>query len=75
MDRRQFLAALSAVTVGGCAAPAVDDGTTDPSATVANGGFEEGYRGWVVGRDLPTDPNTGRPVATAVDDVALFRSG
>jgi hypothetical protein len=69
MDRRQFLATIAAVTAAGCAAPAVDDGTTDPSASVVNGGFEEGYRGWLVGRDLPTDPNTGLPVATSVDVV------
>lgn len=73
MRRRQFLAACGAGAVGlaGCTAPAADDGTTDPSASVTNGGFESGLRGWLIGRDLPTDPNTGLPVessARVVDD-------
>lgn len=65
MQRRRFLAAVGTAAVAGCAAPGTDDGTTDPSAALTNPGFEEGYRGWVVGRHLPTDPNTGLPVASS----------
>jgi hypothetical protein len=73
MHRRRFLAACGtgAVALAGCAAPVEDDGTTDSSASVTNPGFESGLRGWLVGRDLPTDPNTDLPVessARVVDD-------
>lgn len=75
MHRRRFLAACGTgvAALAGCTAPVVDDGTTDPSASVTNPGFESGLRGWLVGRDLPTDPNTGLPVessARIVDDPA-----
>ncbi|MDS0296348.1 hypothetical protein [Halogeometricum luteum] len=73
MNRRRYLAACGTglAALAGCNAPVVDDGTTDPSAQIVNPGFESGLRGWLIGRDLPTDPNTGLPVESAarvVDD-------
>ncbi|MFB6130090.1 MAG: hypothetical protein ABEJ28_04615 [Salinigranum sp.] len=54
--------------------PATTDGpgtqssapTDRPSARVRNPDFESGLDGWTPGRDVPTDPNTGRPVASRV---------
>jgi hypothetical protein len=36
--------------------------TVDPTTTLVNGSFEDNFQGWTMGRDLPTDPNTGNPV-------------
>ncbi|WP_188879886.1 hypothetical protein [Halarchaeum grantii] len=64
MHRRSFLATAGALatagltTLAGCSAPT--------TAGLANGGFESGLAGWERGRELPTDPNTGAPVASAV---------
>ena len=65
MNRRALLATLGTAATGslaGCQAPGTDG--TAPPAELSNPSFEAGYRGWLVGRDLPTDPNTGRPVAS-----------
>lgn len=64
MDRRAFLgvAGTTAVPFAGC----LTDGGRD-EASLVNAGFEAGLDGWTVGRDLPTDPNTGDPVASAAE--------
>ncbi len=64
MHRRSLLAGLGAAAGGlaGCQAPGTD--RPDPPDDLVNPSFEAGYRGWLVGHDLPTDPNTGRPVAS-----------
>ena len=75
--RREFLRAVGAVGAGvgvaGCAAPGAPTRTPaeyeslTPVATpdrLYNPSFERGFEGWVVGRDLPEDPETGRPVAS-----------
>jgi len=77
MDRRAFLqaAGLSAAALAGCTAPNESPGngtgpngtpTTDPAppSSLTNPSFESQLEGWTVGRDLPTDPNTGDPVET-----------
>ena len=65
MHRRSLLAGLGAAAVGGlagCQAPGTGEGGRP--GELVNPSFEAGYRGWLAGRDLPTDPNTGRPVAS-----------
>ncbi len=70
MERRTFLATtgLSAAALAGCTAPngSPENGTRDPGspASLTNPSFENDLEGWTVGRDLPTDPNTGDPVET-----------
>ena len=46
--------------------------TEPPEDGLTNGSFEAGLDGWQVGTDLPTDPNTGDPVAT---DATVERGG
>lgn len=71
MHRRQVLAgigALSVPLVAGCVSAPTPSGTP-----LENPSFESGLDGWTVGTDLPTDPNTGDPVATeaaVTDEVA-----
>lgn len=68
MDRRAFLrtvglsggVALAGCTSGGGTGP--PDGA--PTAALSNGGFESGLDAWTVGRDVPTDPDTGDPIET-----------
>jgi hypothetical protein len=65
MRRRQYLqgaAGLALPLAAGCTAPGSSDG-----AELANASFEAGLEGWTVGTDLPTDPNTGGPVAATAD--------
>ena len=64
MHRRSLLAGTAAVagSLAGCQAPGT--GAPTPPDQLVNPSFEAGYRGWLVGRHLPTDPNTGRPVAS-----------
>ncbi|MFB6107121.1 MAG: hypothetical protein ABEJ70_09135 [Halobacteriaceae archaeon] len=62
MDRRAYLraAGAAAAALAGCATAG------DGALAFRNGGFEDGLDGWAVGRDLPTDPNTGDPVASRI---------
>jgi len=70
VDRRAFLATAGAgalaAALAGCSAPTSDGGGTETTgeARLANPDFESGLDGWTVGRDVPTDPNTGDPVYT-----------
>jgi len=49
--------------------------TTVPGAELENGSFEDGLRGWTVGRDLPADPNNpDRTVASEADVTAHVAS-
>ena len=52
--------------------PGTSTTTEPPEAGLTNGSFEAGLEGWQVGTDLPTDPNTGDPVAT---DSTVERGG
>lgn len=77
MNRRQFLCALgSAATAGlaGCTAPWI--GPDEPSAPgeLANPSFEDGLLAWVIGRDMPLDPNTGQYVASRARSTTEFAS-
>lgn len=76
MDRRRFLCGVGgAVTTGlaGCTAPWTGPDASTVPGELANPGFEDGLLAWVIGRDLPLDPNTGDYVASrarAATDVA-----
>jgi hypothetical protein len=49
--------------------------TQVPGAELENGSFEDGLRGWMIGRDLPADPNNpDRKVASEADVTAHFAS-
>jgi hypothetical protein len=63
MKRRTYLGSLGAAAAGGVTG-CVSAPSTPASEGFQNPSFEDGLAGWTVGTDLPTDPNTGQPVAT-----------
>ncbi|WP_435100426.1 hypothetical protein [Halarchaeum sp. P4] len=67
MDRRSLLTTTSVLATAGLAALAGCSAPTDePEPRVENASFENGLAEWETGRELPTDPNTGQPVATTI---------
>ena len=49
--------------------------TQTPGPELENASFEDGLRGWTIGRDLPADPNNpDRKVASEADVTAHFAS-